>query len=254
MDFDYSPRCCDLQQRLLSFMETSVYPNEYRFHEEVEANRRAGDAWVPTRLVEELKVKARAAGLWNLFLPHSPRVPEGLSNLDYAPPPATSSARPSRADPVPWLAISSLRQPAPTPNRNRPPPARQARRRVPSMTRRARSGEENRLGRLGGEPPRPGARGRPSDPARALGAARLPAPTPAEPRLHRWRRDSRWRPGQRRLARQRPPGWRPCRHRRYGKRYPIPSRLVPAVGHQVDVETAEHHDVVDSVHRLEPTP
>ena len=85
MDFDYSPRCCDLQQRLLSFMETSVYPNEYRFHEEVEANRRAGDAWVPTRLVEELKVKARAAGLWNLFLPHSPRVPEGLSNLDYAP-------------------------------------------------------------------------------------------------------------------------------------------------------------------------
>jgi len=85
MDFDYSPRCRDLQQRLLSFMETSVYPNEYRFHEEVEANRRAGDAWVPTRLVEELKVKARAAGLWNLFLPHSPRVPEGLSNLDYAP-------------------------------------------------------------------------------------------------------------------------------------------------------------------------
>ncbi len=54
-------------------METEVYPNEHRFNEEV-ANRRAGDAWVPTRLVEELKVKARAAGLWNLFLPHSPRV------------------------------------------------------------------------------------------------------------------------------------------------------------------------------------
>jgi acyl-CoA dehydrogenase len=85
VDFDYSPRCRELQQRLLAFMETEVYPNEHRFREEVEANRQAGDAWVPTRLVENLKVKARAAGLWNLFLPHSPRVPEGLSNLDYAP-------------------------------------------------------------------------------------------------------------------------------------------------------------------------
>src|SRR6202158_4787829 len=85
MDFDYSPRCRELQQRLLAFMETEVYPNEQRFREEVEANRQAGDAWVPTTIVEELKVKARAAGLWNLFLPHSPRVPEGLSNLDYAP-------------------------------------------------------------------------------------------------------------------------------------------------------------------------
>jgi len=85
MDFDYSPRCRELQQQLLAFMETDVYPNEHRFREEVEANRQAGNAWVPTTIVEELKVKARAAGLWNLFLPHSPRVPEGLSNLDYAP-------------------------------------------------------------------------------------------------------------------------------------------------------------------------
>ena len=85
MDFDYSPRCRELQQRLLAFMETEVYPNEQRFREEVEANRPSGDAWVPTTIVEELKVKARAAGLWNLFLTHSPRVPEGLSNLDYAP-------------------------------------------------------------------------------------------------------------------------------------------------------------------------
>jgi acyl-CoA dehydrogenase len=85
MDFDCSPRCRELQQRLLAFMTAEVYPNEHRFGEEVEANRQGGNAWVPTRIVEELKVKARAAGLWNLFLPHSPRVPEGLSNLDYAP-------------------------------------------------------------------------------------------------------------------------------------------------------------------------
>jgi acyl-CoA dehydrogenase len=65
-------------------METDVYPNEHRFHEEVESNRRAGDAWVPTRIVEELKIRARALGLWNL-LPHSARVPEGPSNIDYAP-------------------------------------------------------------------------------------------------------------------------------------------------------------------------
>ncbi|MGH6630084.1 MAG: acyl-CoA dehydrogenase family protein, partial [Burkholderiales bacterium] len=41
--------------------------------------------WIPTTIIEELKPKARAAGLWNLFLPHSPRAPEGLSNLEYAP-------------------------------------------------------------------------------------------------------------------------------------------------------------------------
>jgi len=84
MDFDFSPTCKDMQQRLLDFMDRHIYPNEHRFHEEVEANRRAGNAWVPTRIVEELKPKAREAGLWNLFLPKSPRVPEGLSNLDYA--------------------------------------------------------------------------------------------------------------------------------------------------------------------------
>jgi acyl-CoA dehydrogenase len=85
MDFQYSDRVKALQQRLLAFMDEHIYPNEHRFHEEVEANRRAGNAWVPTAIVEELKPRARAAGLWNLFLPHSKRVPEGLSNLEYAP-------------------------------------------------------------------------------------------------------------------------------------------------------------------------
>jgi acyl-CoA dehydrogenase len=85
MDFAYSEKVKTLQAKLERFMDKNVYPNEGRFHEEVAANRAAGNAWVPTRLIEELKPKARTEGLWNLFLPHSPRAPEGLSNLEYAP-------------------------------------------------------------------------------------------------------------------------------------------------------------------------
>ncbi|WP_299020934.1 acyl-CoA dehydrogenase family protein [uncultured Tepidimonas sp.] len=85
MDFAYSPRVQALRERLMAFMDEHIYPNEDRFEAEVEANRAAGNAWVPTRLIEDLKPKARAAGLWNLFLPNSPRAPEGLSNLEYAP-------------------------------------------------------------------------------------------------------------------------------------------------------------------------
>jgi acyl-CoA dehydrogenase len=85
MDFAYSPRVQALRERLMAFMDEHIYPNEERYEAEVEANRAAGNAWVPTRLIEELKPKARAAGLWNLFLPNSPRAPEGLSNLEYAP-------------------------------------------------------------------------------------------------------------------------------------------------------------------------
>ena len=85
MEFDYSPKVQALRTRLLAFMDEHVYPAEARVHAEVEANRRAGNAWVPLRTIEDLKPKARAAGLWNLFLPHSKRVPEGLTNLEYAP-------------------------------------------------------------------------------------------------------------------------------------------------------------------------
>ena len=84
MDFEFSPKVKDLQQRVTAFMEEHVYPNEARFHEEIEANRRAGNAWVPTRVVEELKQKARAQGLWNLWLPES-EYGAGLTNLEYAP-------------------------------------------------------------------------------------------------------------------------------------------------------------------------
>ncbi|WP_343635075.1 acyl-CoA dehydrogenase family protein [Roseateles sp.] len=85
MNFDYSPKVDQLRERLLAFFDEHIYPSEHRYHAEIEANRRAGNAWLPTRVIEELKPKARAAGLWNLFLPRSARAPEGLSNLEYAP-------------------------------------------------------------------------------------------------------------------------------------------------------------------------
>ena len=84
MDFDYSPKVKDLQKRLNAFMDQHIYPNEDAFHNEVEANRARGNPWVPTKIMEELKDKARAAGLWNLFLPQSERG-AGLTNLEYAP-------------------------------------------------------------------------------------------------------------------------------------------------------------------------
>ena len=85
MNFDYTPKVQDLQARLLAFMDSHIYPNEARFLEEIAENRAKGNAWVPLQLIENLKPLARQAGLWNLFLPHSARAPEGLSNLEYAP-------------------------------------------------------------------------------------------------------------------------------------------------------------------------
>ena len=79
MKFEFGDKVKDLQRRLEAFMDEHIYPNEQRFHYEVESNR-----WMPTKVIEELKPKARAAGLWNLFLPESERG-AGLTNLDYAP-------------------------------------------------------------------------------------------------------------------------------------------------------------------------
>jgi len=85
MEFEYSDKVQQMRKRLLTFMDEHIYPNEEAFHHEVDENRRKGNAWVPTTVVESLKPKAREAGLWNLFLPRSTRVPEGLNNLEYAP-------------------------------------------------------------------------------------------------------------------------------------------------------------------------
>ena len=85
MNFDYTDKVKDMQARVLAFMDQHIYPNEKRFFAEIAENRAKGNPWIPTKIVEELKPKARAAGLWNLFLPHSKRAPEGLTNLEYAP-------------------------------------------------------------------------------------------------------------------------------------------------------------------------
>jgi acyl-CoA dehydrogenase len=79
MSFELNEKTKILQRRLQEFMGAHIYPNEQRFHDEIESNR-----WNPTRIVEELKAKARAAGLWNLFLPDDERG-AGLTNLEYAP-------------------------------------------------------------------------------------------------------------------------------------------------------------------------
>ena len=81
MDFDHSDKTRDLVQRLSAFMYEHVYPNESTFLEQVNA---MGDDWVAAAITEELKPKAREAGLWNLFLPDS-SLGAGLTNLEYAP-------------------------------------------------------------------------------------------------------------------------------------------------------------------------
>jgi acyl-CoA dehydrogenase len=79
MDFAVGEKVKQFEGRLLEFMKEHIYPNEQRFYQELEYNR-----WSPTRVIEELKPKARAAGLWNLFLPHTEHG-AGLTNLEYAP-------------------------------------------------------------------------------------------------------------------------------------------------------------------------
>jgi len=80
MEFEYSQKTKDLIARVGAFMDEHIYPNEKRHAKEVAE----GDRWAPLPLMEELKKKARAQGLWNLFLPHSD-AGAGLTNLEYAP-------------------------------------------------------------------------------------------------------------------------------------------------------------------------
>ncbi len=99
MDFSYSPRTEALRKQLLRFMDEHIYPNEPNIVAEIEANTLAGKRWTPLETIEKLKPKARAQGLWNLFLPPSASgassgakaggshasADTGLSNQDYAP-------------------------------------------------------------------------------------------------------------------------------------------------------------------------
>jgi len=80
MEFDLSPKVKDLQQRLTAFMTEHIYPNEEQYNQHCTGP----DRWTPAPIIEALKPKARAAGLWNLFLPTS-EYGAGLTNLEYAP-------------------------------------------------------------------------------------------------------------------------------------------------------------------------
>jgi acyl-CoA dehydrogenase len=90
MDFDYSPKTKDLQLRLIKFMDEFIYPSEAAHDAEIEANTALGKRWTPLQTIENLKVKAQAAGLWNLFLPVDSAQAAGfhgagLTNQEYAP-------------------------------------------------------------------------------------------------------------------------------------------------------------------------
>ena len=81
MNFEYTPKVKALQERLGTFMDEHVYPSEKLFQEQMEAQP---SRWHHPPIQEELKQKARAAGLWNLFLPAAEDA-RGLTNLEYAP-------------------------------------------------------------------------------------------------------------------------------------------------------------------------
>jgi len=81
MDFEYADRVKSLQERLRRFMDDEIYPNESVYDEQLDSQP---TRWRQPPVMEELKAKARAAGLWNLFLPaHEHK--DGLTNLEYAP-------------------------------------------------------------------------------------------------------------------------------------------------------------------------
>ena len=81
MEFEYSERTKKLKSEIEAFMEAYVYPNESTYYEQLdEGNTR----WKPLPILEDLKAKAKSAGLWNLFLPESEKG-AGLTNLEYAP-------------------------------------------------------------------------------------------------------------------------------------------------------------------------
>ncbi|AVO48045.1 acyl-CoA dehydrogenase [Melaminivora suipulveris] len=90
MDFNYSPKTLELQERLTQFMDEHIYPAERQHRDELAANTAAGNRWQPLQTVENLKPKAQAAGLWNLFLPVDTAEASGyhgagLTNAQYAP-------------------------------------------------------------------------------------------------------------------------------------------------------------------------
>jgi acyl-CoA dehydrogenase len=90
VDFEYSARAKGLLERLERFMDEHIYPSEARYHLELQENTAAGKKWTPLQTLEDLKAKARAQELWNLFLPADTAdlaeyAGAGLTNQEYAP-------------------------------------------------------------------------------------------------------------------------------------------------------------------------
>jgi acyl-CoA dehydrogenase len=81
MDFDYNQKTKDYLARLTAFMDEHVYPNEHLYHQQIDE---APSRWQVPPIMEQLKDRARAAGLWNLFMPNT-HYGVGLTNVEYAP-------------------------------------------------------------------------------------------------------------------------------------------------------------------------
>ena len=84
MNFDYTPKMKDWIRRVGDFMDRNVYPAEKTYNDQLAEARAKGNPWIVVPVVEELKVKAKSQGLWNLFLNESEHG-AGLTNLEYAP-------------------------------------------------------------------------------------------------------------------------------------------------------------------------
>ena len=103
MEFAFDSTTVELRERLLAFMDELVYPAEERFRDEVAL---AADPWGTPPVIEELKLEARARGLWNLFLPATHERGAGLTNLQYAPLAEITGRNP-------WIAPEALNCSAP---------------------------------------------------------------------------------------------------------------------------------------------
>ena len=90
MDFEYSAKTKELQKRVSAFMDEHIYPAEPAYAAELASNTAAGKRWTALETVEKVKAKAKAQGLWNLFLPVDSAAASGydgagLTNQEYAP-------------------------------------------------------------------------------------------------------------------------------------------------------------------------
>jgi acyl-CoA dehydrogenase len=84
VDFYYSSKVLELRERVGAFMDEHVYPNEPVFHRQLREATERGERWSVPPVMEEMKARAKAESLWNLFLP-DPEDGAGLTNLEYAP-------------------------------------------------------------------------------------------------------------------------------------------------------------------------